>query len=82
MQLISFYLEGIHISNDEKTICEQFRAVLDKVLGVDDCDVSYSNGVLKLNTSGVVKSEIFLNKKKILRDLNSEIKGVIISRIY
>jgi hypothetical protein len=82
MQAISFYLEGISITSDEKSICEQFRGVLESIIGEVGSDISYSNGVIKLNTSGVIKSEIFINQKKILSDLNSELKGVKISRIY
>jgi len=82
MKAISFYLEGISITSDEKSICEQFKGVLESVIGEIDSDISYSNGVIKLNTSGVVKSEIFLNQKKILSDLNSKLKEVKISKIY
>lgn len=82
MQAISFYLEGISITSDEKSICEQFRSVIKDVLGDIDDDISYSNGVIKINTSSVVKSEIFLNKKKILSDLNSKLSNVSVSKIY
>lgn len=82
MKAISFFLEGISITSSEKTVCEQFRGVLEDVLGVVESDIEYSNGVIKLNTSGALKSEIFLNKKKILSDLNSKLDGVKISKIY
>ena len=82
MQAISFFLEGISITSSEKTVCKQFRGVLEDVLGAIDCDIEYSNGVIKLNTSGALKSEIFLNKKKILSDLNSKLDDVRIKSIY
>jgi len=82
MKAISFFLEGISITSSEKTVCEQFRAVLEDVLGDIDDEIKYSNGVIKINTSGSLKSEIFLNKKKILEDFNSKLDGVKISKIY
>lgn len=82
MQAISFYLENISITSDERSVCDQFKAVLEDIIGDIDSELSYSNGVIKLNTSGVIKSEIFLNKKKILSDLNSKLKEVNISKIY
>ena len=82
MQSISFLLENISITSNEKAICEQFRGVLEDIIGVVDDSINYSNGVIKINTSGVIKSEIFLNKKKILSDLNSKLDNIKISKVY
>lgn len=51
--------------------------IIKKVTGIelDPRDVGISGGVLKINSSSIIKNEIFIKKTRILKEINQKIKN-------
>ncbi len=44
-------------------------------------DINISAGVLRLKISSVEKSQVFLKKERILREINEKVKGMVLKEV-
>lgn len=50
-------------------------------ISLDIKDIKISSGIIKLQTSSLIKNEIFIKKDQILLDINNKLKNTKISKI-
>ena len=77
---LSFFL-GKH--SKLPTPKRHLKAAVEMFLGVENVikDVSFKDGTLHIKASGVVKQELFVNKKKAIDFLNGKNLGISITEI-
>ena len=73
MKSISIFLEGMNIASTENDIVDSVKFVFEEYFG-EEVELKYSSGKIFLNTSPVIRSEIFMNRSKILLLLNEELE--------
>ena len=74
MQILSSFLERFKNIKDPKQDRIDIAHIISNVVGeeIDESLVNEKNGVIFLKISQILKSQIFINKEKILEILNTE----------
>jgi len=73
----SFLSRFERLTPPERSIKKAFQDIAKEVLGVTvhEKEMSIRGGVLYINTNSVLKSEIVINKARILRDLSEKLSN-------
>ncbi|MEI8338132.1 MAG: hypothetical protein WCF92_03230 [bacterium] len=74
MQLISSFLEKFKNLKDPKQDRTDIASIISGVIGeeINESLVNEKNGIIFLQISPMLKTQIFMNKEKIIQILNSE----------